>query len=335
MKIAFRILLLVTGVLAGLYFFGPKPDLPSTLGDALPAINTPLAALDSSIQAKESKVIGMKPGNEAKIVWFDSTKKEKTPIAVVYIHGFSASEMEGDPVHRDFAKRYGANLYLARLEGHGVDVPQNFKTLTADQLLASAREAVAIGKKLGDKVVVIATSMGAALTLQVASENPDIAGLVLYSPCIRIFDGTARLLNDPWGLQIAKAVIGSEEMTIPVQEPITKQFWTKKYHLNGPIAIENFMEAALTPETFAKVKQPLFLGYYYKDEAHQDKVVSVKAILDMYEQLGTPEASKRKVAFPEAGDHVIASSIKSKSVAAVEAETYRFVEEKLGLVPIR
>ena len=38
--------------------------------------------------------------------------KEKTEYAVVYLHGFSASQEEGDPVHYDFAKKFGCNLFL-------------------------------------------------------------------------------------------------------------------------------------------------------------------------------------------------------------------------------
>jgi esterase/lipase len=334
MKSFLRILLILLGFLGGLYFFGPKPAEPSTLGDALPEIKTSLADLDSVIAAKESKVPGIKPNNEAKVVWFDSTKKAKTPYAFVYIHGFSASQMEGDPVHQNLAKRFGANLYLARMEGHGVDVPSNFKNLTADQLLTTAREAIAIGKTLGDKVIVIATSMGGVLTLQMAAENPDLAGLILYSPCVAIFDPTARLLDDPWGFQIAKFVKKGEENIIPDQEPASKLYWTKRYHLNGVVAIENALEATMTAENFAKIKQPVFLGYYYKDEQHQDNIVSVPAMLKMYDQLGTSAAQKRKVAFPESGDHVIASSIKSKDWKSVEAETIKFAEEILKLSPI-
>ena len=41
---------------------------------------------------------GIKPDNQARIIWADSSKKEKTKIAFLYLHGFSASQAEGDPV---------------------------------------------------------------------------------------------------------------------------------------------------------------------------------------------------------------------------------------------
>jgi hypothetical protein len=64
---------------------------------------------------------------------------------VVYLHGFSASQEEGDPVHYEFAQKFGCNLYLSRLEDHGVDTTQPLANVTADRLWNSAKEAYAIG----------------------------------------------------------------------------------------------------------------------------------------------------------------------------------------------
>ena len=52
--------------------------------------------------------------------------------------------------------------------------------------------------------------------------------------------------------------------------------------------------------TFERVKKPVFMGYYFKNEKFQDSVVSVEAMLKMFDQLGTPENLKVKKAFPEA-----------------------------------
>ena len=50
-------------------------------------------------------------------------------------------------------------------------------------------------------------------------------------------------------------------------------------------------------------------------------------MLKMYDELGTPPDMKRKVAFPNAGEHVIASYIRSKDWKSVENETDRFLSE--------
>jgi hypothetical protein len=56
-------------------------------------------------------------------------------------------------------------------------------------------------------------------------------------------------------------------------------------------------------------------------------VVSVPKMLEMYKQIGTPDPLKVKQAFPESGDHVIASSITSQDWEGVLEETIRFLEE--------
>ena len=90
----------------------------------------------------------------------------------------------------------------------------------------------------------------------------------------------------------------------------------------------------MNADTFRQVDQPLFMGYYYKDEENQDKVVSVPAMLQMYEQVSTPEKWKNKRAFPESGDHVISSSITSASWEEVLEESIVFLEQVVKLEPI-
>jgi len=82
---------------------------------------------------------------------------------------------------------------------------------------------------------------------------------------------------------------------------------------------------------FEKVKQPLLLLYYYKDEEHQDHVVKVSAMKRMFRQLGTPDSLKRELAVPNAGEHVISSYIKSKDLVTVGADCDRFALEVLKI----
>jgi hypothetical protein len=63
----------------------------------VPKITLNLSELDDSINLSESFIPGIKEDNEARIVWFDSLKKVKTPVSIVYLHGFTASQEEGNP----------------------------------------------------------------------------------------------------------------------------------------------------------------------------------------------------------------------------------------------
>ena len=90
-------------------------------------------------------------------------------------------------------------------------------------------------------------------------------------------------------------------------------------------------EANCWPMNFKTVDEPVFLGYYFKNEEEQDKVVSVPAMLRMYEQLGTSSSQKRKQAFPKAGDHILASPLASNDVEGVYRATYNFLKEVANL----
>ena len=54
----------------------------------------------------------LKPDNEARIVWANDSLKNKTEYAIVYLHGFSASQFEGAPTHTNIAKMFGYNITL-------------------------------------------------------------------------------------------------------------------------------------------------------------------------------------------------------------------------------
>lgn len=322
----------VLAVVFGVALLGPRPPV-GTLSGKLPMINTNLVALEQEIDRREANNPLVKPDNQARIVWADSTKKEKTPYSMVYLHGFGASQGEGAPVHTMLAERYGCNLYLARLKEQGIESDSAFKSLTAESLLESAREAVAIGYALGERVIIVATSTGGTLGLVIAGENPNIAGLILYSPLIAPYDEQLYILTKPWGTQLMETSLGANHI-ISERTGLDKQYWSRYYHINGYVTLAVLVEEAMREETFLRVKCPVFLGYYYKNEEEQDQTVSVAAMHPMFEQLGTPSDQKRKIAFPNAGNHVIASYIRSHDWQGVYQATDKFMQEIMKLTPV-
>ncbi|MBO0322822.1 alpha/beta hydrolase [Muricauda sp. CAU 1633] len=331
MKLILKIgkgLLLVLAVLALVYLLGPQVEKPS-MDTALPQVPSDLVQLEKWINEKEAVFTNIKPDNGAEIIWFDSIPS-KTEYSIVYLHGWSASRMEGFPLHETIAKQYGCNLYLPRLAGHGLEEKEAMLDLTADEVLDSAKEAIAVAKQLGNKVIVMATSTGGTLALHLAGGDPDVAALLLYSPNIEIYDKNAKLLTGHWGLQLAKAVKKSDYHEFEASAEKQK-YWTTKYRVEALTHLQALVDNTMVPETFQKVKQPVFMGYFYRNDSIQDKVVSVPAMLDMYEQLGTSEDQKRKKAFPDVGDHVMTSDITSKDLPAVQLESQKFLEEILNL----
>ncbi|MEQ8303785.1 MAG: alpha/beta hydrolase [Cyclobacteriaceae bacterium] len=325
--ISFPILLIL-----GAYFLGPSPSTPQ-YDLSMPVVPQDADGLESYILEIESKH-KIKPDNEARIIWNDSTRT-KTEYSVVYLHGFSASQEEGDPVHTDFAKRYGANLYLARLADHGVDTTEQLLYFTPDRLWESTKEALAIGKALGEKVILMSTSTGGTVALMLAAEYPEsVHALINMSPNIEINNPTAFLLNNPWGLQIAHRVLGSEYQISQMSEA-RKLYWNDKYRIEALTQLQELVETKMTKETFQKVSAPSLTVYYYKDEQNQDTTVKVSAMLRMNEQLATPEGMKQLVAIPNAGAHVVGSHLVSKDLESVESAVNQFAEDKLGMKPTR
>lgn len=316
-------------VLLVLYSVGPNPATP-IYGTELPSVPS-IEQLETYITSIES-AHHLRPNNEARVVWANDSVKQKTDFAIVYLHGFSASQEEGNPVHRNIARQFGCNLYLARLAEHGMDTSDQLVNLTPENYWKSAQQALAIGKQLGNKVILMGTSTGGTQALQLAATYPnEVAALVLYSPNIAINDPNAWLLNNPWGLQIARLVKGSNYLVADDTRPIYRQYWDKPYRIEATIALEEMLETTMNKETFSKVKQPTLLLYYYKDEQHQDRIVKVSAMKEMFAQLSTKDSVKRAIALPLTENHVIASPIKSKDVAGVERETKSFLEQVIHL----
>ncbi|RAJ82139.1 esterase/lipase [Chitinophaga dinghuensis] len=332
MKRRFRIFLIVISTLGIIYLLGPKPSTPA-YDLHLPIVPLQPDSLDAYIRAGEATQ-PVRPDNEARIVWVDTPHK-RTPYAVVYLHGFSASQEEGNPVHRDFAEKFGCNLYLSRLNAHGLQSPNPLLNMTADGLWEDAKKSLMIGRSLGDKVILMSTSTGGTLALKLAAEYPnDVYALINMSPNIAINDKYAFLANDHWGLQLARLITGGDFREGKDTSQVMHQYWDNRYRLEAVVQLEELLETTMTKKTFERVHQPVLNLYYYKDETHQDPTVKVSAILEMYKELGTPDSLKAAIPVPGAGAHVLGSVLTSKAVPEVTRDIDSFAIHVLKMQPV-
>ncbi|TCD21075.1 alpha/beta hydrolase [Pedobacter psychrodurus] len=325
MKKRYKVLIGLSALIVAGYLLGPKPKKP-IYNEELTQVPD-LEDLDRYVASIES-MHKIKPGNEAEIIWAD-TLHQQTEYAIVYLHGFSASKTEGNPVYLNLAKGLNANLYLARLADHGIDTLAPMQYFTADRLWETSKQAYAIGKKLGKKVILVGTSTGGTVALKLAATYPEINSLILLSPNVAINDKNAWLLNNPWGLQIARKVVGGDERKVDDRTDEYKKYWYTNYRLESLVELEEFIESSMVKTTFQKVKQPILMLYYYKNELEQDPVVRVDAMLKMFDELGTPNSLKRKQAIPNADNHVMGSYITSKDLPSVEKAIESFVGSTL------
>lgn len=319
------------GCVVALLLLGPRAH-PWRGQVSLPPVPQDPAALDAWIADRERAAGPLRPDTRARIVWADPAHPARTACAMVYLHGFTASQGEGAPVHADLARAFGCNLYLARLPGHGLRAPDAMRGLSAAGLMQGAAAALAIGRAIGDRVVLIGTSTGGALALALAAQHPRaVAGLVLWSPLVRERGDRLDPLFRPWGVPLMWLVHNHGHAV--THEPAMGPIWTGDVHLDGYVALAELTRGQMTRATFRRVTAPVFLGYYDRDPAHQDPTVSVAAMLTMFDQLGTPPQARRKVDFPGADSHVIVSPLRSHAAAAVCRATRDALHDLMGLDP--
>lgn len=312
------------------FMIGPRKTFPDY--DNQPtSLDLPLEALETYVTQIDAPLTDLKPNNHGRIIWADSIRK--TPYVVLYLHGYSASPMESEPVHMDIARTYGCNLYIPRLRDHGRWSEESFVGLEPGQLVADAKEAIAMAHLLGDSVILMGCSTGATLgTYLTAADRQRIAALVYYSPNFRLYDPATAIMTGPWGVELTEALIGTHrEVTSLKGDSLREQYTTTTYHTNGLIALQSLLDHTMTPEIFAQIDLPYFIGYYYKNEEEMDHTISVEAIKEFDSQTHTPASHKRLEAFPNVETHVIASNLQSSDVASVYRATASFLEEVIGL----
>lgn len=327
-------ILLIPGVLfllVLLYLVGPQMPRPE-LNNLLPDLPSGIDEVEDYVQRKEN-VKAIKQMNEARILWANDSLRQKTDYVYLYLHGFSASWYEGYPVNHEFPKRYGCNAFLARLADHGLETETPLLNMTPDNLYESAKEALVIAHALGDKVIITGTSTGGTLALKLAADFPELVhALILYSPNIEIKDQSSKLLSRPWGEALARWSFGGDfRQTEDDLGDESCSYWYCRYRIEGVIYLQQLLDATMNASLFAQVKCPVFLGYYYRDEEHQDETVEVEAMHEMMAALGAADSVCRKIAFPQADSHVIACEMTSGAVSDVANATYRFAEEVLKM----
>ena len=319
-----KIALVLIVVVLVFLLFGSKPDHFEV--DPIIKLETiPVTNLDEYIQNQESSH-KIRPGNEAQIVWADSIPA-KTNYSLVYLHGFSASHMEGNPVHRALAKKYGMNLYLTRLHEHGLIGDQPLDKFEADKFVESTKQAINIGHALGEKVIVIGTSTGATPAIYLAAHNPALFDILLFfAPNIDVADPRSFLLTYPWGKELAEFLEG-DRLKQGMSTPEFDKYWYPTYCTSSAVELLSLIENTMTEDIFSKIQQPIFVSYYYQNEEEKDDIISTKAIENFYDKIGTPANFKRLVHTPKSGNHVTISSITSKDIRTPFDEVCKFLEE--------
>ncbi|MBF9031385.1 alpha/beta fold hydrolase [Rhodobacterales bacterium HKCCE3408] len=260
---------------------------------------------------KEAGVEGIVPGTEARIVWAGEASAV-TDIAVLYLHGFSATSEEIRPVPDNVAAALGANLVFARLRGHGRDGAAMAEPEPGDWIDDTA-EALAVARAVGREVLVIGTSTGATLSAIAATEPDmaeDLAGIVMLSPNFHLRNPIARLLTWPWARVWVPWVAG-ETWNPGIEVEGFAEYWTESYPTVATVPLAALMRDARRRD-YSGVDLPLLMIV-----SPEDRVISPAAAEAVANRWGGPMTLVR-VDLPETGvdpySHVIAGDILSPAM---------------------
>lgn len=290
------------------------PDLPDNLDEYL-----------SDSEKRAASEYALIPRTEKRIVW--QTPGQVTDVAIVYLHGLSATRQELAPTPELVANALSANLFETRLAGHGREEGA-LVGVDAEDWLADAAEAFAIGARIGEQVVVIGTSTGATLALAMA-QHPliePVAAIVLISPNFAPKDSAARWLTRPGGPLFARYLIGDTYSWKPHSQTQAR-YWTTSYPTAALIEMMRTVD-------FVQSELPLTLSpKLLMLLSRRDAVVSADAALRAFGKIDAP--AKRLVEFGQVGDpsqHVLAGHILSADTTdAVVEHIVNFLRSSLAI----
>ncbi|QYK43144.1 MAG: alpha/beta fold hydrolase [Paracoccaceae bacterium] len=274
-----RVFVLVIVTVAALWFLVPRDRMDPTLDFDAAALPEDL---DAWLAAREAVIPDIVPGAGKAIVWAGEPGV-RTAMAVVYVHGFSATWHEIAPVPQDVARALGANLYLTRLAGHGRDGAA-MATASPEDWMTDLAEALAIGRRLGDRVLIIATSTGATLAT-VGLADPagarDVAGAVFVSPNYRLASVAGAILDMPLARHWGPWVAGAERAFTPVNADHAR-WWTTRYPTAALFPMATLMRHARALD-FGAMTVPLLVI-----RSPQDRVVDAGASAAVVSAWGAP-----------------------------------------------
>lgn len=274
-----------------------------------------LSALPAYLEQQERCFPDIVPGTE-KHIRFASTGLQRAPWAVVYLHGFSATRQETSPLSESVAEGLGANFFATRFAGHGRgSAPLAEASLAA--WTADVLQALAIGRRLGMRVLIIGVSTGATLATWLAQQSgaqEDIAW-ILISPNFGPRDKTSEIIRWRWGRTLAHWVTGPEYSFEP-RSPDQARYWTTRYPTKALFPMMAAVHLA-RQQPLEAWRTPVLMLL-----SPRDRVIDTYAARRAFERIGAPQ--KRLVEVTDSSDvmqHVLAGRILSPANTAAMAQS--------------
>ena len=309
-------------LLTAFYYSGPTLAAPR-YDLSLPIVRTPLAEINDSL-SKYDAYANAEPCALSSVDWYDSIAQ--TEYVLLYLHGFSATQHEGDSVRYWIADDLEANAYYPRIAGHGLKEHDSvrYATYTASAAWEKAKKDFALATTLGKHVIIMSCSTGTPLALKLAATYPEkVYALVNYSPNIRLHDPLAALVNGPWGLELLKWTSSQEFRNLsPREDRIVEDCKHRSYCWESVIQMQWLLETTMIEPTFEAVKAPSLTMMWNESDEVRDRIVSVEKAQWMHQKLGSSVKQWTNCACK---DHVILNYQTSEAAEYVFETTHAFI----------
>jgi carboxylesterase len=237
------------------------------------------------------------------------------PVGCLLVHGFTGSPLEMRELG-EFLQEKGLTVSIPLLPGHGV-TPDELNRVCWQDWVARVEEALAELRDQCETLFVAGLSLGALLTLHLAARQPDIRGIALYSPAIRVAN---RFF---WLLPLARHVIKrwpkepeeQDDLTPPQADSPAQHY--DCYPTTGANELRKFQR--VVRRELASVRVPAIVFY-----STGDRMIHPDAGPFTFDRLGSED--KELVTLHNSG-HNLMVDIERESIYA---RTYGFIVSHLA-----
>ncbi len=300
-----RILIVLVLLIAAVGLFGPREPAPLSASFDDRKFGEGVQVYFESVEANFDDIT---PGTEKRVVWQPGREEQRTPVSLLYIHGYSATSEEIRPVPDQIAAAMGANLVYTRLTGHGRDGAAMADATVADWMQDVA-EGLAAARAVGETVIVMSTSTGGTLAAAAALDrmlSDRVAAMIFVSPNFRIQSAGQALLKWPAGRTWLPWLIGPTRSWEPYNAA-HGTYWTTTYPTEAVLPMAAVVKA-VESQDFSNVAIPALFWF-----SLQDTVVSPEATQAFAARWGGPVAIQNVTMGPgdDPDSHVVAGDIMS------------------------
>ncbi len=292
----------LVGLVCLAYFIGPYEPVETDVSFDPTRFEGGVGAYFESVESAHDDITD---GVQKRVIW-SGAPEVRTPVSVLFVHGFSATSEEIRPVPDRIAAALGANLVFTRLTGHGRPGAALAEARVRDWMEDMA-EGLAAARAVGEEVIVISVSTGGTLAALSALDDEmseAVKGYVFISPNFGINDPMAPLLTMPGARHVLPLVAGAERSWEPVSDR-QRTYWTTRYPTVAVFPMAALVRHALAQDYSALSTPALF---HFSDN---DLVVEAQATREVSGRWGGPVALAPLSAEHDisASHHVIAGDI--------------------------